>query len=47
MSDHRKRLPDHRRRRIEDPYNYRTTGWLLALVIASFSVVAVLKWYLK
>jgi len=47
MIDHRKRNPDHRRRRIEDPANYQTTGWLLVLGIASFCVVVVLKWYLK
>jgi hypothetical protein len=45
MQDHRKRLPDHRRRRIEDPDNYEVTGWLLVLGIASFCVVIVLKWF--
>jgi hypothetical protein len=43
MPDHRKRLPDHRRRRIEDPANYQTTSWLLVLGIASFFVAIVLK----
>jgi len=47
MIDHRKRLPDHRRRRIEDAANYQTTGWLLVIGTASFCVVVVLKWYLK
>ncbi len=47
MTSHPKRLPDHRKRRIEIPKNYRTTGWLLVLVIATFCVVMVLKWYLK
>jgi hypothetical protein len=47
MTEHRKRLPDHRRRRIEGHDNYRITGWLLLLVIAAFCIVVVLKWYLK
>jgi hypothetical protein len=46
MADHRKRLPDHRRRRIEDPDNYQITGWLLVLGVASFFVAIVLKWFL-
>jgi hypothetical protein len=45
MQDRRKRLPDHRRRRIEDPANYQITGWLLVLGIVSFCVVIVLKWF--
>jgi hypothetical protein len=45
MADRRKRLPDHRRRRIEDPDNYQITGWLLVLGIASFCVAIVLKWF--
>jgi len=41
----RRSFLDHRRRRIEDPANYQTTGWLLVLGIASFCVVIVLKWF--
>ena len=45
MTTHRKRLPDHRRRRIADPANYQTTGWLIVLGIAIFCVAIVLKWF--
>jgi len=33
-------MPDHRRRRIEDPANYQAIGWLLVVGIAeAFAVV--------
>jgi hypothetical protein len=45
MTNHRKRLPDQRRRWNYDPENYQVTGWLLIIVIASFVAVVLLKWF--